>query len=611
MCGIAGILSPQASLARAHSNESNTNNSAEPADIKQRASRLKAMQDALVHRGPDDKGAFFSSSYQAALAHTRLSIIDLTEGGHQPMSCPNRRYTITFNGEIYNYKKLRTQMEYDGEVFRSTSDTEVILKLFISKGPACVQLLRGMFAFLIWDEQEKTAFAARDAFGIKPFYYLKAGDSLIFASELRAVLASGYSSRKISNRGVMSYLLKGTVAEPDTAIKNIKLLPAGTYLTWSAGKTKLHRYWNLDFSVNHFSRPKAVEVTRTALEHSIRAHLVSDVPVGIFLSGGIDSTALVAIASKLSKKQINTYSIAFENPEWNEADIARRVAKHFGTNHTEFLMTADIARPLFDQFLLDIDQPTIDGFNTYCVSKLASEAGEKVVLSGLGGDELFAGYKSFEILPEMVRKSELLANFRFLVKPLSKTLYKVLSPRQRRIADALNNSESLTAAHQSLRGIFSISEAYELTKIICKKAPKEILVSEPNHPSQADNISHLELSNYLRNQLLRDSDVASMAWGLELRVPFIDRVFIEQISAISADIRLQQGKQLLIDCVPELPTWVVNRPKQGFRFPFDEWFASNWDDMPMPATPKWIPLTPWYRRWSLAVLNDWKARHVR
>jgi asparagine synthase (glutamine-hydrolysing) len=335
------------------------------------------------------------------------------------------------------------------------------------------------------------------------------------------------------------------------------------------------------------------------------------VPVGIFLSGGIDSTALVAIASKLSKKQINTYSIAFENPEWNEADIARRVAKHFGTNHTDFLMTADIARPLFDQFLLDIDQPTIDGFNTYCVSKLASEAGEKVVLSGLGGDELFAGYKSFEILPEMVRKSELLANFRFLIKPLSKMLYKFLSPRQRRIADALNNSKSLTAAHQSLRGIFSISEAYELTKIICKKAPKEILVSEPNHPSQADNISHLELSSYLRNQLLRDSDVASMAWGLELRVPFIDRVFIEQISAISADIRLQQGKQLLIDCVPELPTWVIDRPKQGFRFPFDEWFASNWDDMPMPTTPKWIPLTPWYRRWSLAVLNDWKARHVR
>ncbi|MFT6408987.1 MAG: asparagine synthase (glutamine-hydrolyzing) [Arenicella sp.] len=621
MCGIAGILSPQASSVQAQSLQSDIDRShslgdqaksaIDPAVIKRLASKLKAMQDALTHRGPDSKGAFFSPSYQAALAHTRLSIIDLSNGGHQPMSAANQRYTITFNGEIYNYKKLRTQLEVEGEEFESDSDTEVILKLYISKGAACVQLLRGMFAFLIWDEQEQKAFAARDALGIKPFYYLKSDGSFIFASELRAVLASGYSSRRISSRGVMSYLLKGTVAEPDTAIKNLKMLPAGTYLTWKSGKTKLHRYWNLDFSVQHFSGLKAIEVTRTALEHSIRAHLVSDVPVGIFLSGGIDSTALVAIASKLSKKQINTYSIAFESPEWNEADIAKRVAQHFGTNHTEFLITAKIARPLFNQFLLDIDQPSIDGFNTYCVSKLASEAGEKVVLSGLGGDELFAGYTTFEVLPEMMRKSRLLRKLNFMLKPLSKALYKTLSPRQRRISDALNNSHSLTAAHQSFRGIFSISEAYELTNIVCNKAPKEIFVAEPNHPSEADNISHLELSTYLRNQLLRDSDVASMAWGLELRVPFIDRVFIEQISTISSDIRLQQGKKLLIDCVPELPSWVVNRPKQGFRFPFDEWFESSWNDMPMPVTPKWIPLQPWYRRWSLVVLNDWKARHVK
>ncbi len=610
MCGIAGILSPKTPDPTS-ANNPELEATLDPSVIKDRASKLKAMQDALVHRGPDDKGALFSKSYQAALTHTRLSIIDLTDGGHQPMSAQDQRYIITFNGEIYNYKKLRTQLELEGEKFESSSDTEVILKLYINKGPACVHLLRGMFAFLIWDEQEQKAFAARDALGIKPFYYLKQDDSFIFASEIRAILASGFSSRKISSRGVLSYLLKGTVAEPDTAIKNIKMLPAGTYLTWKAGKTKLHRYWNLDFTVQHFSHTKAIEITRTALEHTIRAHLVSDVPVGVFLSGGIDSTALVAIASRLSKKQINTYSIAFENPEWNEGDIARRVAKHFGTKHTELLITPEIAKSLFKQFLNDIDQPTIDGFNTYCVSKLASEHGEKVVLSGLGGDELFAGYKSFSMLPEMMRKSHTLSKLEFIIKPLSKVLYRVLSPRARRISDAINNSASLTAAHQSLRGIFSISEAYELTNIICKKAPKEIVISEPNHPSDADNISHLELSTYLRNQLLRDSDVASMAWGLELRVPFIDRVFIEQISAIPADLRLQQGKKMLIDCVPELPSWVVERPKQGFRFPFDEWFESSWQEMTAPATPKWIPLKPWYRRWSLIVLNDWKARHVR
>lgn len=569
------------------------------------------MQQALAHRGPDDKGAFFSPSNNAALTHTRLSIIDLSSGGHQPMSCQKQRYTITYNGEIYNYKKLRTQLELEGEKFKSDSDTEVILKLFVNKGPACVQLLRGMFAFLIWDEQEQKAFAARDALGIKPFYYLKSGGSFVFASEVRSVLASGFSSKKISGRGIMSYLLKGTIAEPDTAIKNIKMLPAGTYLTWENGKSKLQRFWSIDFSLKHYSRSKAIETTRTALEHSVRAHLVGDVPIGIFLSGGIDSTALVAIATKISKKPINTYSIAFESNEWNEGDIAKRVADHFGTNHTELLMTPEIAKPLFKQFLADIDQPTIDAFNTYCVSKLASENGEKVVLSGLGGDELFAGYASFDVIPEMMRKNRLISKARFLTKPLSKWFHKTMNPRQRRISDAVNNPNSLSAAYQSFRGIFSISEAYELTNLFCKKVPKELAVVEPNHAYTADNISHLELSNYLRNQLLRDSDVASMAWGLELRVPFIDRVFIEQISAISADLRLKKGKKLLIDSVPELPDWVVKRPKQGFRFPFDDWFASSWASMPMPSTPRWIPLTPWYRRWSLIVLSDWKKRYAK
>jgi asparagine synthase (glutamine-hydrolysing) len=616
MCGIAGILSPQAHSKKG-ANDGAYQDSTEPSGtpdhivIKQRASKLKAMQDALTHRGPDDKGAFFSPSYQAALAHTRLSIIDLSEGGHQPMSIVDQRYTITFNGEIYNYKKLRTQLEFEGAEFESDSDTEVILRLYMSKGPACVQLLRGMFAFLIWDEHEQKAFAARDALGVKPFYYLKAGKTFVFASELRAILVSGYSSRKISSRGVMSYLLTGAIAEPDTAIRNIKMLPAGTYLTWRAGKTKLHRYWNLDFSVQHFSQPKAIEVTRTALEHSIRAHLVSDVPVAILLDGGIDSTALVAIASKLSKNKINTYSIVFEHSESHDADISSRVAQHFGTHHTELLVTSEIARSLFSQFLEHIDQPSLDGFGTYCVSKLASESGEKVVLSGLGGDQLFAGSESFEVLPEMMRTSKLLKPVGFLIKPLSKMMYKILSPRHRRIADALNNAKSLTAAQQSYKGLFSISEAYELTSIVCKKAPKNILVSEPNHPSLADNISHLELSTYLRNQLLRDSDVASMAWGLELRAPFIDRVLVEQISAISADLRLRHSKQLLRDCLPELPSWVFNRTKQKFSLPFNQWIESNCKEMPIPNTPKWIPLGSSSRRYSLALLNHWKAQHAQ
>jgi asparagine synthase (glutamine-hydrolysing) len=611
MCGIAGILSSNAPSTHRQAEQSKFCSPTTSVVIRDRALKLKAMQDALAHRGPDGKGAFFSPSHQAALCHTRLSIIDLSDGGHQPMTSADKRYTITFNGEIYNYKKLRTQLEIEGEVFQSDSDTEVILRLYARKGPSCVAILRGMFAFLIWDEQEKTAFAARDALGIKPFYYTKMAGSFVFASEIRAVLASGCSSKSISSRGVMSYLMRGTVAEPYTIIKNVKMLPAGTHLTWKAGKTKIRRYWNLGFHADSYTSSKAIEVTRTALEHSIRAHLVGDVPVGIFLSGGIDSTALVAIASKLSKTQVNTYSIAFENPDWNEGDIAKRVATHFNTNHTEFVMTAEVAKPLFKQFLDDIDQPTIDGFNTYCVSKLASEHGEKVVLSGLGGDEIFAGYQSFVTIPKMLKQSRLLAPFRFLIAPLSKKIQKSLSAKQRRISDALSNPRSMSSAHQSFRGIFSVEEASELTNILCNASPKPIPLAEPNHATQIDNVSHLELSTYLRDQLLRDSDVASMAWGLELRVPFIDRVFIEQVSSIPAEYRLQLGKKLLIDSVPELPNWVIERPKQGFRFPFDLWFESSWKEIPLPTTPEWIELTPWYRRWSLTVLNDWKARHAQ
>lgn len=597
MCGIAGIL--------------NQKPPEDPSELKSMASSLKAMQKALLHRGPDDKGAYFSPCQQAALSHTRLAIIDLSQSGHQPMSIDDGRYTITFNGEIYNYKKLRTQLEENGETFNTFSDTEVILKLYIAKGKKCVHNLRGMFAFMIWDNQEKTGFAARDAFGIKPFYYRNVGGSFAFASELRALIASGLSSQHVSSKGINSYLLRGTVSEPDTIIRDIKMLPAGSYLTWKQGSIKVKRYWKLKFESQSYSPAKSIEITRTALEHSVRAHLVSDVPVGVFLSGGIDSTALVALATQLSRKPINTYSIAFEDPAWNEGDIAKKVADHFGTNHTEFLMTAELALPLFKAYLDAVDQPTIDGFNTYCVSRLASDRGEKVVLSGLGGDELFAGYKSFDVIPTMLRKSAYVKKLKFLIKPLAAKLDKHLNPQQRRIADALLEPQSVATAHQSLRGIFSQSESRTLTESICGKAPRSAQLQEPNHATLADNISHLELTTYMCNQLLRDSDTASMAWGLELRVPFIDRVLFEQVSSIPAEFRLEQGKQLLVDSVPEIPEWVVSRPKQGFRFPFDEWFSNEWRDMELPETPSWIPLTPWYRRWSLAVLIDWKSRYVK
>lgn len=591
MCGIAGLLSTK--------------------PLESVASTLSTMQQAISHRGPDGRGDFTSQSKQAAFAHTRLSVIDLSANGQQPMSIRDGRYTITYNGEIYNYRQLRSRLEAEGEQFHSQSDTEVILKMYATKGPQCVHFLRGMFAFVIWDEKRKVAFGARDPLGIKPLYYVRNRSSLGFASELRAVLASGLSNCKLSSRGLNGYFVRGTAQEPDTLIRDVKMLPAGCSFVWRKGKLKRDQYWKVTFKHQSISPKQAVELTRTALEDSVRAHFVSDVPVGIFLSGGIDSTALVALAKKVSNKPINTYTITFDNPEWDEGEFAKKVAAHFGTNHTELLMTPSLAQSLFHDYLAATDQPSIDGFNVFCVSKLARDNGEKVVLSGVGADELFAGYKSFEVIPEMMERSAPFSKLTPLIRPLASAAQFILPTQKRRVADALCAPESVTAAHQSLRGIFSNSEANSLTKSLLGKNAQQKDIVEPEVDDLGDQICALELSSYLRNQLLRDGDANSMAWGLELRVPFVDKVLLDRLTTIPPTLRLQSGKKLLVDAIPELPDWVVDRAKQGFRFPFDEWFEDELESLARHSTAKWIPLKPWYRRWSITALSDWSNRHVK
>lgn len=598
------------------------------------------MQQTIAHRGPDGRGTYLAPSRRAALTHTRLAIIDLNETGAQPMTTSCGRYTISFNGEIYNYQSLREQLTHDGITLNSQSDTEVIMQLYAQHGADCVKLLRGMYAFLIWDEHEKSAFAARDPFGIKPFYYQKNSQSLTFASEVRAIIASKTDSPQLCATGLKSYFKTGTVTEPNTIFDSIKMLPAGHTLKWKSGQITLDSFWKPMFTEYGMSRDHAIKTTRRALKNSIKAHLVSDVPVGIFLSGGIDSAVLVALASQATPKKINTYSIAFSDAEWNEGDVAKRLSDHFGTRHTELLMTADKAQPLFAQYLATIDQPTIDGFNTFCVANLASTHGEKVVLSGLGGDEMFAGYKSFTLLPKMLRLSKMLSLASPLVRFASHLLNPILSARSRRILDFLGRPDSLIDAQQSLRGIFSNSESIELVKQTLaqnnqhaeqssaplkedKRSAADSRLEQPiTRPALADQISQLELTTYMRNQLLRDSDVASMASGVELRVPFVDQVLFDELASIPSMWRLELGKKLLIDSVPELPEWVVNRPKQGFRFPFDEWFSDTWVE-PASSTqraskrtplksraPNWLKLEPWYRRWSILVLDDWLRRHA-
>ncbi|MEH2455786.1 asparagine synthase (glutamine-hydrolyzing) [Nostoc sp.] len=596
MCGIAGILT-----------KTEINNSLENLMLK--------MQTALQHRGPDDQGIYISPDREVGFAHTRLSILDLSAAGHQPMSTPDRRYWITFNGEIYNFWELRRTLEAKGEKFYSKTDTEVILKLYQQQGAECVKNLRGMFAFGIWDNQEQTCFIARDALGIKPLYYWQSGSTLIFASEIRAILASKLPSIALSPEGLYGYLLSGTVPEPHTLIAGIRCLEAGHWLRWRAGNLSQQQYWQINFTSETISLTEAKEKVRNALIDSTEHHFISDVPVGIFLSGGIDSSSIVALARQTQKGNLRTYSIGFEENEWNEAELAQKIAQEFDTKHTEYKVTASLGLDLLPKFLASIDQPSIDGFNTFCVSQIAHKDGTKVVLSGLGGDELFGGYKTFQQVPNMVRWGQQLEK----IQPITTSLGTGLtswgtSPRIQRLGDFLQQKPTTAAAYRSYRGIFSQAEAWKITQHYFKDA--SFPVSEEaifpdrslpkNLPSLEDEVSLLELSCYMRNQLLRDSDVMSMAWGLELRVPLVDQRLVEAIASIPSRIRLAQGKQLLIQAIPELPNWLLNRPKRGFSFPFQQWIEKDWSDyFPVHELGKDINLKLWYRRWSLGILQHW------
>ncbi|MFN9554406.1 MAG: asparagine synthase (glutamine-hydrolyzing) [Dolichospermum sp.] len=613
MCGIAGVI------------KLNTDDGSLEAKIEK-------MQTSLKHRGPDDAGIYISTDKQAALAHTRLSILDLSAAGHQPMSTTDNRYHITFNGEIYNFQELRENLISQGEKFHSQTDTEVILKLYQKIGFNCVQHLRGMFAFAIWDDLEKTCFLARDPLGIKPLYYYQLGTTLVFASELRAVLASGLPAINMSVEGLYGYLTTGSVPEPYTLITDIHCLPAGNWLYWHNGNTTKKQYWQISFTPEAISPPEAEEIVRKALLDSIQHHFISDVPVGIFLSGGIDSTTILALATQTQKSQLSTYSIAFAESEFNEGELAQKIANHFGAKHTEYQVTSSFAKSILPDFLAAIDQPSIDGFNTFCVSKVAHDHNMKVVLSGLGGDEIFGGYKSFQKVPQMVEWGKKLNTLPFLRTGLGLGLERWgTSPKIKRLGGFLKQPPTFASAYNTFRGIFSHQEACMIINQLSISIPilpplvPPYQGGKPESESSSlpllrgglgwgstpeDEVSFLELSGYMRNQLLRDSDIMSMNWGLELRVPFVDKTLLEAVAPIPSNIRLAQGKKLLTQAITEIPDWVVNRPKKGFSFPFENWMNSEFGDyfdnvhqnLNIPLN---IPLNPWYRRWSLAILNHW------
>jgi len=591
MCGIAGLLT------------------AAPGALDL-ARTIAPVQQALRHRGPDDCGAWQSPSGQAAFAHVRLAIFDPSPAGHQPMSIDEGRYTIVYNGAIYNWRELRAELESAGVRFTTRTDTEVILRLYAREGVSCLARLRGMFALALWDEHERSCLLARDRFGIKPLYYAATSDHLVFASEVRALAASGMVTRELDPAGVYGYFRTGSVPEPLTILKGVRALPAAHYAQWRNGRFTTSPYWHLQFTPRPERSAVAVDEVRHALADSVAVHLAGDVPVGLFLSGGLDSTAILSLAHQ-ADRALDTFSMTFPSLPDDEGPAARRSAEHFGARHFDQPMDAAAARRAVAGFLRAVDQPSIDGLNTYVVAQHAAAQGAKAVMSGTGADELFGGYPSFRGVPRLAAWHGRAA----AVGPLAALAGRVIEraapgSKARRVGDLLQQPPGLDAAYATYRGVFTRREAARLTVHFTGAVPPVVSRPAEGHPAStgadADEVTRLELTRYVRNQLLRDGDVMSMAHGLELRTPFLDGPLLDVLARLPPAVRVAPGKALLRRAVPELPAWVTTRTKQCFQFPFEQWLGGEWGDVDGDAAHQCgVTTDTWYRKWSVYVLESW------
>ncbi len=589
MCGIAGIV----------------NSSGNSTELR---SRVTQMQKHLQHRGPDDRGLYLDPHGGTSLAHTRLAILDLSDSGHQPMLSDDERFVIVFNGEVYNFEELRTQLEATGETFRSRSDTEVVLRLYQRQGPSFVNQLEGMFALAIWDTAERSCFISRDPFGIKPLYVWRSGGTIAFASEVRSILKAELEPAELSADALHQFLLYGSVQEPSTLVRNVNAMQPGSWLLWKDGHEQTGIYWQPEFETEPLQDIDPKTAVRQALDDSIKRHFVSDVPVNMFLSGGIDSTAVLAVARKHGFDNIRTFCLSFEEADFSEGSLARRTAKHFGTDHHEWQISATEGRHLIDEFLSSLDQPSIDGFNTFCVSRFASRLDAKVVLSGLGGDELFGGYPSHRIVPKLCqwhRRLSMLPGARSVASRAAQHVWK--GNRGRRMSEFLQGRGTMDMAYWCMRGTFSHRHADQLVARYTGASQTDTKFGRPTFEklSAQNHISLLEMMGYMRNQLLRDSDVMSMSQGLELRVPLVDRRLFATVALVPAAQRMARGKRLLLNAVPEVPDWIANQPKRGFLFPFQQWLSGTWGRVfegIENSSP--VRLDSWYQTWALFALEN-------
>jgi asparagine synthase (glutamine-hydrolysing) len=606
---------------------------------------------ALAHRGPDDTGWHVIRKTGAQptsifLGNRRLAILDLSPAGHQPMQDPDTGNWIVYNGEIYNFREIRCELESHGLSFDSHSDTEVILKAYGKWGAGCLDYFRGMFAFAIWDARERGLFLARDRFGEKPLYYFRRNGLFLFSSEVRSLLQTGLIPRQIDEVGLMEYLRYGSVLNPDTLIRGIHSLSPAHYLLIKDGELTVRKYWDLSTpereitapsQVRHIG-PEIIAELRTQLEDAILLRTVSDVPVGVFLSGGIDSSALVALLSS-KHPSLSTFSVVFDESDYSEAEYSRSISTRFGTDHHEIEISSHAVMTSLPQIIGAMDQPTVDGVNTYIISRETRRMGFKAALSGLGADEIFAGYETFTAVPRMER----FAWYASIVNPaLRRMLAAIIGPpnsnrrpRAEKLAALIEGDISIPHPYALARTLFMPRQLRQLSlagdgrSAESAMSPLADIVKWAARFDPVNRTSYLELRHYMANTLLRDSDVMSMAHGLELRVPFVDHKLAEFLFWIPGSSKLKPGlpKWLLIEALQGLlPQQVVRRPKRGFTFPFELWLkkemrrdiedvlldssanllagidrkfvATVWNDF---LTGK----TTWSRPWSLYVLKQW------
>ena len=560
MCGIAGFIDEHTSK-------------------DDRLATLDQMCRVLVHRGPDDQGLKIIGA--TALGMRRLSIIDVVDG-HQPMSGEDGTVTVVFNGEIYNFRELRKDLEARGHLFQTNSDTEAIVHGYEEFGPAFVNQLRGMFALAIWDEKTRTLFIARDRVGKKPLYYTTTpSGSFIFASELKALLVHPHVERHLDIEALDAYLTLGYVPDPLSIFRNIRKLPAGHSLKFSDGRLTIDQYWDFNFNAQASGKEEDYLVElRELLDESVRMRLVADVPLGAFLSGGVDSSAVVALMARNMGQPVKTFSIGFNEDSYSELKYARLTAKQYRTDHSEFIVTPEICQ-IVDELVWHFDEPFADSsaIPTYMVSKLARQH-VKVVLSGDGGDELFAGYRRYLIeqgrqafgsVPKVIRKG--------LMEPLSSRL-----PHGTRGRNFLHNI-SLNPIDRYLDSV-SVFTRQNRKLLYTSDFAREVSDSDfaavrfneyAGNVKTADDLNrllYLDCKTYLPGDILTKVDRMSMAVSLEARAPLLDHRLVDFVTRIPVSLKLAgtQTKQIFKRAVSDLiPGEVLNRGKQGFGIPIPKW----------------------------------------